>query len=115
MRPARSLPLLPVLARGVAAGRLVGGILLAEAADAADGRETLLVGGEAAIAGAAHAAAAIDRAPRIILRLRARVKRGNGDENSQRQKQDSHGRLPYVARMERSEIRERSNGCNAAP
>src|SRR5579864_1155358 len=25
------------------------------------------------------------------------------------------GRLPYVARMERSEIRERSNGCNAAP
>src|SRR5579864_349987 len=95
-RPAGSPLLLPVLARRGPAGRLVQGILLAGAAGAADRRETLFEGGEAAIAPAAHAAAAIDRAPRIILRLRARAKRGHGAENSQRQKHGSHGRLPGV-------------------
>src|ERR1700731_5425354 len=87
----------------------MGGVLLAGAADAADGRHALLEGGEAAIASAAGAAAAVDRAPRIILRLRRRTDRRDGNENSQRQKQDSHWSLPHVARVERSETRERSN------
>src|SRR5580704_15800988 len=96
---ATSLPLLPVLARRrdrglVLRARLICGVLLAGAADAADGRQALLEGGEAAIASAAGAAAAVDRAPRIVLRLGACAKRGNGNENSQREKQDSHDRLP---------------------
>jgi len=67
---------------------------VAEAAHAGERGHALLKGREPAI-GAAQAA--VLRAPRIILRLRARADPGRHGENCQYEKQNSHGRSPGFA------------------
>jgi hypothetical protein len=65
--------------------RLVLRILLAKAADPAHGVQTLLKCSEPTIhAAAAHIAAAVGRAPRVILRLGLRTHPANARANSNR-------------------------------
>jgi hypothetical protein len=69
---------------------------VAEAAVSAQRRLALLNGGEPTILAAE---AGVIRAPRIILRLRARADPGCHSEYCQHEKQDSHGRSPGVAML----------------
>jgi hypothetical protein len=81
--------------RRLPAGRNVLRIGVTEAAHAGERGHALGKGCEPAI-GAAQAA--ILRAPRIILRLRARVDPGRHGENRQQEQQNSHGDLPVLRR-----------------
>src|ERR1700685_2905992 len=65
-----------------------------EAAVATQGGLALLNGGEPTILAAE---AGVIRAPRVILRLRARADPGGHSENCQQEEQGSHGRSPGVA------------------
>src|SRR5690348_7889317 len=75
-------------------------VAFAEAADTADGRPALLIGGEAAIVGVvAHI---IDGAPGVILRLRSARRRAGDQRDHERDKgksRRSHGNLPLAIRL----------------
>src|SRR5215472_14604810 len=92
------------LAQPGAGGRLILGVLRAGAADAANGRQALLEGGEATISATTHAAATVLRAPWIVLRSRRRARHDCGGKKSQRDQRNSHGRLPNVLRAIRSPL-----------
>src|SRR6185437_10925173 len=69
-------------------------ISLAGAAAAADRRQALLIGGEAAIGAAVAEEFAVIGAPRIVLRFGAGRDRRGGDNDSERNEQRPHGGPP---------------------
>src|ERR1700758_4864870 len=72
-------------------------VSLAGAAPAADRRQALLVGREAAIGAAVAEEAAVIGAPRIVLSFGATPDRRGGDDDPERNEQRPHGAPPVAS------------------
>jgi hypothetical protein len=62
-------------------------VAIAETAHSAERGHTLLEGGKAAVRAAAHVAAAVFCAPRVVLCVRAAAECSGADDNAKREKQ----------------------------